>query len=243
MATNVYTQHWFQLFMPLQAEELTQKDVTFLARQLPLPRYRRVLDLCCGYGRHALGLAAEGYDVTGLDRDEAAVAEARRRAQAAALDVAYLVGDMREIAALPGTFEAVINMWQSLSLFDDATNVAILRAIHDKLTPGGRFIVDMYNRAWCERSQGESSRKVDGATIDTHSYLDGDRWHSVLTYRDASGAIVGGDHFDWRVYTPEEFSMLASTCGFATGLICTWSDENRPPSADVARMQIVLERE
>ncbi len=60
MTTNAYSSLWFRLFMPLQTEESTRNDVAFLTRQLPLPRYRRVLDLCCGYGRHALGLAERG---------------------------------------------------------------------------------------------------------------------------------------------------------------------------------------
>ncbi len=41
MTINAYSPLWLQLFMPLQAEEVTRKDADFLARQLPLPRYRR----------------------------------------------------------------------------------------------------------------------------------------------------------------------------------------------------------
>jgi SAM-dependent methyltransferase len=229
--------------MPLQTEESTQRDVAFLTRQLPLPRYRRVLDLCCGYGRHALGLAKHGYQVVGLDRDAAAIAEATRRAQTAAFAVAYVIGDMRELDAQPGAFDAVINMWQSLSFFDDETNTRILRAIHDKLTPGGRFIVDMYNRAFNEHNQDEKRQDINGVTVESHGYMQGDRWHSELTYRDAQGAIIGGDHMEWRLYTPEEFDALAGECGFTTRLACAWEDENLAPSSDIARMQITLERE
>lgn len=243
MTANAYSSQWFQLFMPLQSEESTRNDVAFLARQLPLPRYRRVLDLCCGYGRHALGLAEQGYQVTGLDRDETAVAEAERRARIAGLDTAYVVGDMRELDALPGTFDAVINMWQSLSYFDEETNASVLRAIHDKLTPGGRFIVDMYNRAYFERNQREKRQEINGVTVESRGYMQGDRWHSVLAYRDAQGALTGGDHMEWRLYSADEFDALATTCGFSTRLVCTWSDETLAPSPDIARMQIVLERE
>ncbi len=243
MTTNTYSSQWFQLFMPLQSEEMTQKEVAFLARQLPLPRYARVLDLCCGFGRHALGLAARGYTVTGLDRDADAIAEARRRALAADVDVSFITGDMLEVGALPGAFDAVINMWQSLSYFDDETNAALLRAIHDKLTPGGRFIVDSFNRAYFERNQGESSREIGGVSVGTRAYMRDGRWHSELTYRDAQGAVTGGDHFDWRIYTPEEFTALATECGFTARLICSWVDESVAVTPGSARMQIALERE
>lgn len=242
MTPNAYSALWFQLFMPLQTEESTQKDIAFLGRQLPLPRYRRVLDLCCGYGRHALGLAACGYEVTGLDRDAAVIAEAERRAREAGQDVTYLSGDMREVGALPGEFDAVINMWQSLSYFDEETNAALLHQIHGKLTPGGRFIVDHYNREFFERNQGEKRQEIEGTIVESSGYMQGNRWQSVLTYRDERGAVVGGDHMDWQLYTPSEFLTLAASCGFTSRLVCTWADEQRPASADNARMQVVLER-
>ncbi len=249
MAVNAYSALWFRLFMPLQSEEMTQKEITFLARQLPLSRYQRVLDLCCGYGRHALGIAACGYTVTGRDRDVEAIAEAERHANAAGLAISYRVGDMRQVAKTPGEFDAVVNMWQSLGYFDDATNAAVLRQIHGKLTPGGRFIADLYNRAFFERNQGEKRQEIDGVTVETRNYMEdaqgvgqGVHWHSALTYRNAGGAVIGGDHMDWQVYTPEEFVALAGACGFTTRLACAWATEDLPPSPEVARMQIVLER-
>ncbi|HEY1387940.1 MAG TPA: class I SAM-dependent methyltransferase [Ktedonobacterales bacterium] len=241
MTPNAYSSLWFHLFLPLQTDESTDKDVAFLARQLPLPRYGRLLDLCCGYGRHAVRLAARGYRVTGLDRDPEAIAEAERRTRAADQQVTYLVGDMREVGALPGTFDGVINMWQSLAFFDEATNADVLRQVRSKLTPGGRFIVDIYNRDFFERNQGQGSQEIDGTRVETDGYMEGNRWHSVLTYRDVDGAIIGGDHMDWQMFTPDEFIALAAECGFASRLACAWADENIPPSPDVARMQVILE--
>jgi hypothetical protein len=69
--------------------------------------------------------------------------------------------------------------------------------------------------------------------------MQGNRWHSVLKYQDEHGEL-GRDHMEWQMFTPPEFCTLAATCGFAPLLLCTWSDENIPPSPDVQRMQIVL---
>lgn len=239
--TNAYSSLWFELFMPLQTEEWTHKEAAFLARQLPLPRYQRLLDLCCGYGRHALILAGLGYQVTGLDRDEAALAEAKRRAAEASLIVTYLVGDMRQMRNVPGEFDAVINMWQSFCYFDEETNADLLRQIHQKLAPGGRFVIDMYNRAYYESHQGVQHREINGITVESNTFLQGKTLHSILHYTDDSGER-GGDHFEFQMFTPDEFCALASRCGFAPMLACTWADENRAPSAEVARMQLVLEK-
>ena len=240
MTTNAYSSLWFDLFMPLQTEELTHKDVAFLARQLPLSRHQRLLDLCCGYGRHALLLAERGYQVTGLDRDEAAIVEAQRRAAQTGQTITYLVGDMRQVGNVSGEFNAVINMWQSFCYFDEATNADLLRHIQRKLTPGGRFVIDMYNRAYYESHQGSHHREINGMSVESSTFLQGNRLHSVLQYTDASGER-GGDHFEFQVFTPDEFCTLAVACRFAPLLACAWSDENIAPSSDVARMQIVLE--
>jgi SAM-dependent methyltransferase len=241
MTTNAYSSLWFQLFMPLQTEEWTEKDVAFLARQLPLPRYARVLDLCCGYGRHALKLAQRGYQVTGLDRNEAAIDEARKRAAEAGQDITYIVGDMRQLGDVASEFDAVINMWQSFSYFDEESNRDLLRQIYSKLTPGGRFIIDMYNRDYFASHQGSQRQEINGVTVESHNSMQGNRWHSVLKYSDERGEL-GGDHMDWQMFSPEEFSTLAAQTGFETALACTWSDEQRTPSPDVARMQVVLEK-
>jgi SAM-dependent methyltransferase len=243
MTINAYSSQWFQLFMPGPAEASTwQDDVAFLARHLSLPRYGRILDLCCGYGRHAIALARQGYQVTGLDRSQAAIAEAKRRSRAAGVEVTYVTGDMREVGEMPDTFDAVINMWQSLSYFDDDTNADVLRAIRGLLTPGGRFIVDLYNRESFERQHGTKQQEINGITVESHGYMQGSRWHSELTYRDAAGTITDTDHMEWRLYTPQEFDSLAAACGFSTRLACAWWDEGRAPSPDSGRMQIVLER-
>ncbi len=133
MTTNRYSALWFELFLPLQQEEWTHNAVAFLARQLPLPGYKRVLDLGCGQGRHALELAKRTYQVTGLDRYEGVISEAKRLAREARQDIIYVVGDMLRLDGLPGEFDAVISMWQSFCFFDEETNAALLRQIHHKL--------------------------------------------------------------------------------------------------------------
>lgn len=241
MKTNSYSPLWFHLFLPLQTQEETQATVAFLARLLPLPRYQRLLDLCCGYGRHALLLAQRGYQVTGLDRDAAALAEAQRRTSAAGQQVTYVQGDMCQLEKVVGPFNAVISMWQSWGFFDEDTNRAILRQIHRSLTPDGRLIMDLYNRDYYERHQGSTRREIAGITVDTQGYMQGNRWHAVLTYSDEQG-ICGGDHLDWQVFTPDEFCAFAAECGFTRRMVCTWADETRAPSLEIARMQIVLEK-
>ncbi|CAM3843469.1 class I SAM-dependent methyltransferase [Deinococcus frigens] len=213
----------------------TERKTDFLARQLPRPEYSRVLDLCCGTGRHAHRLAGRGYQVVGLDRDATAVQEARAQAGAGCR---FLLGDLRDLGGVPGVFDAVVILWQSFGYFDDATNAAVLREIHAKLRPGGRLILDVYHREAFERHQGRRTFERGGVQITEHRRMDGRRLHVELDYGEGAS-----DVFDWRLYSPEELNALAGARGFAPLLACTGFDQARPASPGAPRMQLVFSRE
>ncbi|HLZ63766.1 MAG TPA: hypothetical protein VKR06_43100 [Ktedonosporobacter sp.] len=132
-------------------------------------------------------------------------------------------------------------MWQSFCYFGEETNQEILRQIYHKLTPGGRFVIDSYNREYYEQHQGSTRQEINGISIEASTRLQGQRLHTELRYSDEDGER-GEDHFDWQLYTPAEFCALAAKIGFTPLLTCTWSDGKKAPSPDVARMQIVLEK-
>ena len=73
---------YLRMYRPLFTPERTAAEVEFIAGSLALEPGASVLDLACGYGRHAIGLARRGHRVTGLDFNprylEIAAAEARK---------------------------------------------------------------------------------------------------------------------------------------------------------------------
>ncbi len=243
---NRYSATWFNLFMPTLSTEQTAREVAFLTRQLPLSGYRRVLDLCCGFGRHTIALAEQGYAMTGLDSDRGAIAVAQEHAQTLGHGEKpmFVIEDMRRIGELPGTFDAIINMWQSLSYFDEATNADLLRQMHAKLSGNGRLVLDMYHRSFFEAHQGTQQREVQGVTVTTTQMVVGNRLRVHLGYasRDGSDDIDGSDTFEWQMYTPDEFVVLADESGFSCLLTCANFDEGTPPDATLPRMQLVFER-
>ena len=53
----------------IENDRNTAEEVGLLIRSVGLERNDRILDLCCGQGRHSLELARRGFpNVTGLDR-------------------------------------------------------------------------------------------------------------------------------------------------------------------------------
>lgn len=207
-----------------------------MTRCLPLPAYRTVLDLCCGQGRHAVPLAARGYHVTGLDRDSYALAEGRRKATG---NVQFVQGDTRDLSSVPGSFDAIINLWQSFGYFDAVTNSDILRQISNKLNRHGRLLLDIYHRGFFEAHQGERSFLKDGINISESKRMIGDRLTVMLDY----GPTAPPDVFEWQLYTPEQIVALARGVGLQPLAICTGFDEAMSPIPTSPRMQLVFQKD
>lgn len=103
-----------------------------------------VLDLACGTGAVTLPLAALGYDMTGVDRSEDMLAEARARAMAEGReDVLWLCQDMREFE-LYGTVDAAVCCLDSVNYLLRTEDIRRCFAlVHNYLIPDGIFIFDV----------------------------------------------------------------------------------------------------
>jgi SAM-dependent methyltransferase len=200
---------------------------------LPLPAFRRVLDVCCGTGRHAARLASRGYEVTGIDRDENALATARLSAPGAR----FLPIDQRNLAEVGGPFDAAAILWQSFGHFNPATNDQILADLAKLLRPGGRLLLDLFHpeALIAERGVPKASPRAEGVVI-TNIVSNG-RLESRIQYPDGWSETM-----DFELFMPAALTERAGRVGFRTIEQCAWWDETRRPDASVHRYQSVFER-
>jgi cyclopropane fatty-acyl-phospholipid synthase-like methyltransferase len=124
--------------------EATAADLDFVLRHIGVAPPARLLDLPCGAGRHALGLAARGYKVTGVDISEDAIQ--RASAAGAGLPARFLRADMRDFRA-PAPFDAILCLGNSVAYFDVAGMGAFFAGLAANLRPGGRLVLDSYSCA------------------------------------------------------------------------------------------------
>jgi len=123
-------------------------------------RYRRILDLNCGIGRHSMVLARLGIEVVGTDISPTYIKIAKQRALKNKLadKVKFKVADMRNIARVlteEQIFDGVFCLWTSFGFYDDETNDDILHQCLGLVTPGGFFVLDIVNRDWLLRHFSE----------------------------------------------------------------------------------------
>jgi SAM-dependent methyltransferase len=196
--------------------ERAEHEAGFVERALALKGGERLLDLCCGPGRHALLLAQRGLRVTALDLSQTyldlATAEAKRRG----VEIETVRADMRA-ASFDGCFDAVINMFSSFGYLEsEAEDAKVLRGVAAALRPGGRALFDLINREWVISNQvaDESPTGAGGTVYLEHRELDLVTSRNHVTFiavaPDGSRHDLDGHHI--RLYTLTELiGMLEAT--------------------------------
>lgn len=209
---NRYSAQWRTTFGEPEPAR-TDADVAFLRDALPLPDYRRVLDVACGSGRHKRALERVGYEVVGVDNDPAVLPD--------------ILADMRDLRTLPRDFDAVISFWASFGYFEDDENADVLASFRERVRPGGRIVLDLYNRTFFE-GRPDAERELAGG-VRERSTTRGNRRRVELRYPDGHE-----DVFEWQVFTPDDIHALGNQLGLT--LLAGAS------SLDVPTMQVVFER-
>lgn len=153
----------------------------------------RVVDLGCGTGRLALGLAVAGFRVTGIDPARASLDAAR--AKPGADRVAWIEGDARALGA--ERFDvALMTSHVAQVLVADGDWHEALDDLRRCLAPGGRLAFDTRDpraRAW-ERWNARDSRRTvtlpDGSAVGVWTEViavDGDVVRFAMHYEFPSG--------------------------------------------------------
>ena len=102
-----------------------------------------ILDISCGIGTQALGLAQLNYQVTGSDLAEAAVERAKQEAQKRGAAIPFSVADMRQAYTHhQAQFEVVISCDNAVPhLLTDADILQAFGQFYDCVRPGGGVLI------------------------------------------------------------------------------------------------------
>ena len=176
-----------------------------------------LLDVPCGFGRHAVPLARAGYRVVGTDRSEALLAEAGRRAGGDRWPK-LVRADYRRLPFADESFDAAMNLFSSLGYLGDDDDTQVLGEIRRVLRPGGRLVIetmhrDLLVRVFREqdwRLLGEGRLLLEQRTFDPAAGVS----QTTQTLIDANGER---DSRSWsvRVYAATELLAMLDRAGFA----------------------------
>lgn len=232
-ATNSCSRHWFEFFHAPIGEDRTAREVDFVCSVAPLPEFRRVLDVCCGAGRHARALVRRGYAVIGVERDAGAIAKARELGDGPV----YVQADVREYQPATSAYDLAIVMSQSFGYFDDETNRELFARLAKGVRNGGRILLDLWNPDFFMAQQGERTLGTPSGNVSERKQIESGRLLVHLTYADGAE-----ENFDWQLFAPAEMKSLAESMGLTLTTACTDFDAAEKPNAANPRIQFILEK-
>ncbi len=152
------TKQWFEeIFdddylrtLPYLSPKQTEREAAFISESLQLQPGANLLDVGCGYGRHAMELARKGCQVTGLDLSLPLLIRAADAARRIGVGVNFVHGDMREMS-FEGEFDAAYCMFTTFGYFDDDTNRKVAANLARALRPEGKVLLELVNRDYITR--------------------------------------------------------------------------------------------
>lgn len=188
----------------------TVAEVDFLIEELKLESGASILDIGCGTGRHDVELAKRGFRVTGVDISSGMLAQARKKAAGAGVEIEFIEAPAQDFK--PATmFDAAISLCEgALCLFaetDDiwAKDMAVFANIAEALPVGKPFLVTVLSAFRLIRASSDedvASGKVDLFTLTTRDKVEVKR-----------NGISSSIHGIERHYTPPELVRMANRVG------------------------------
>lgn len=131
--------------LPFLTPQATQAEAAFVASALDSKPGAQILDIGCGYGRHAMELAARGFQVVALDFSLPLLLRGADEAQRRGLNINFVHGDMRELT-FEDQFDGAYCLFSTFGYFEEEANKKTARGIAKALKPGARLIIEVLNR-------------------------------------------------------------------------------------------------
>jgi SAM-dependent methyltransferase len=207
---------YLRLFGTTSTSDRTAQEVAGIMALLDLRPGARILDLCCGQGRHAVLLARAGYQVTGLDRSSYLLGQAQQAAVEGGVQVGWVRGDMRRLP-WQERFDVCINLFTAFGYFDEeAENEQVLSQVCQALKPGGVFLLDLSNRDYyLLRMWPYSWRRHDQAIILEETSFDPATCRFTMSFTWVEGGKMENLTHSVRHYTAPELAGMLRRAGLS----------------------------
>jgi SAM-dependent methyltransferase len=202
-----------------------------------------LLDLCCGPGRHALEFAQRGFQVTGVDKSEFLLGEARERASQANISVEWIQQDMR-LFHRPAAFDLVCNLYTSFGYFEDERdNFQVLQNIYENLKENGVLIIEVAGKERLARTWQNSicTELADGSLLVQRPQLCDDWCRVSSEWTLIEDGRARSFTFEHSIYSARELKDLLLRCGFKHVQLFG-SLQGTPYDLDAARLVAVARK-
>ena len=208
-----------------------------------------VLELACGTGRLTIPLARAGVDMTGLDVSVPMLKRARAKAAAEGVKVKFVRADARN-PGLKGRFGLIFIAFNSMQHLHDRVSLErFFSGVKERLAPGGRFILDVFNPdPRCLVRDGDEllpvsyyKDPVTGTDILVNEQYSYDRavQTSRITWHYKAGRLAARPRrLNMRCFYPAELEALLHYNGLK--IVKKYGGFDRSPFTGASQKQIVI---
>lgn len=200
---------------------ITNHEIDLFTEILNLTPSSKILDLCCGQGRHTIEFCRRGFEnIEGLDRSHYLIQRAKTHAKKEGLTVKFREGDARKIFTPADSFDVVLIVGNSFGYFDTLKDdLQVLKEVSRVLKPGGKILMDITDgeylrenyqpRSWewinknlfvCrERSLSKDNQRLISREVVTH----------------VKKGVIVDQFYAERLYSNESLAQLFNNAGFS----------------------------
>lgn len=120
---------------------VTKQEVDFLLSELNLQTGQHILDIPCGFGRHAIELSKRGFNVTGIDISETFIKGLTKKIFSEKLNIKAIQADILTIQ-LNETFSGAVCLGNSFGYFNIDRIKLFVEKVSSSLEIGSKFIIN-----------------------------------------------------------------------------------------------------
>ncbi len=205
--------YWYKIVYSHRDEKEAQKQVKFLTSIIPISKSSKILDLCCGYGRHIKFLTKLSYYVIGLDLSKELLIEAQKYIGNSA---SLICGDVRFLPFKEKSFDIILSLFTSFGYFSsDEENFLYLKNSSHVLKNNGYLILDYLNPQKVKISKKHSTTKlIKNLVLHETKWFDKklSRINKEITIKNKSGSLLKSYIESVKVYDLSQIKQMLTKC-------------------------------
>ncbi len=236
--TNEISDNWYEdFFQGINCElwekaippDVTKLEVDFLLSELNLQKGQQVLDMPCGFGRHAIELSKRGFTITGIDISETFIKGLIEKINLQGLNIKAIQADILAVN-LNEKFSGAMCLGNSFGYFNSDKMKLFVEKVAASLETGAKFIINSGMIAESILPNFSNYRKnnsytVENIKMDVNNIYNVEDSYMISNLLYTKEGKTEEHSFKHYVFTLGEVKRLLKSCGLRT--IATYSSTSK----------------
>lgn len=203
---------YFSKYFKLTAFSLVQRtksEIDFILRETNLQNNARILDMCCGAGRHTIEFAKKGYTIIGVDYSKELLENCKKHIdESFKANITLQNRDIRRYKTKT-KFNLVVNLFQSIGYFDsERDNLESFKNICDAVDEKGILCLELHNFLNVHEPKKIVQRIPGGYKISEEQYFNDTEKRIIMNRVVEKKEIKDKFQIKIRIYTLDELNKI-----------------------------------